>query len=393
MGASPETNASGPRDRLAELELKIPIFAFSHCRDVVAAVSKAGGLGVYGAALHSDSKIEVDLRWIEAQVEGRPYGVDLLMPSKYVGQESGGLDSRSLRDLVPEEHRAFVDALMVRYEVPERDRSERNPRDVVAGGTRYSAKDTESALECAFRFAPRLLVSALGTPPRHILEAAHERGMLVGALAGKVQHALAHQRAGVDLIIAQSYEAGGHTGDIGGIVLVPEIVEAVHPTPVLMAGGIVRGSQIAAALALGAQGVWCGSVWLTTAESDVLPLVKQKLFAASSSDTVRTRAWTGKHARFLRTPWSDEWDAPGNPKPLPTPLQSFAIDGALARIAKGAEARSASADKGAGLLMSSPVGQGVGYLRHEQTCRQVIEEMLQECVDTVGRISDVLDNV
>ena len=393
MSVRTETNVSSSRDVLGELGLTLPIFAFTHCRDVVAAVTKAGGLGVYGAALHSDSQIEVDLRWIEEQVEGRPYGVDLLMPSKYVGQESGGLDARKARDLVPEEHRAFVEELLARYEVPERDRVERDPRDVVAGGTRYSARDAESALECAFSFSPRLLVSALGTPPKHVVEAAHDRGMLVGALAGKVTHALSHQRAGVDIVIAQSYEAGGHTGDIGGMVLVPEIVEAIHPTPVLMAGGIVRGSQIAAALALGAQGVWCGSVWLTTAESDVVPLVKEKLFAATSSDTVRSRAWTGKPARFLRTPWSDEWDAPGNPKPLPTPLQSFAIDRALGRIAHGAEAPGASVDRGAGLLVSSPVGQGVGHLQREQTCRQVIVEMLEECVETVGRITDALDKM
>lgn len=384
---------TGPRDIMRELGMTIPIFAFSHCRDVVAAVTKAGGVGVYGAALSSDSKLEVDLRWIEEQVEGRPYGVDLLMPSKYVGQESGGLDSRSARDLVPEEHRAFVESIMERYEVPERTPNESGPRDTVAGGTRYSAKDAESALQCAFSFEPKLLISALGTPPKHIVDAAHERGMLVGALAGKVTHALSHQRAGVDLIIAQSYEAGGHTGDIGGIVLVPEVVEAVYPTPVLMAGGIVRGSQVAAALALGAQGVWCGSLWLTTTESEVVPLVKQKLFAATSSDTVRSKAWTGKSARFLRTPWSDEWDAPGNPKPLPTPLQSFAIDRALGRIARAAEAPGASPDRGGGLLVSSPVGQGVGHLRREQSCRQVITEMLEECAESVGRVSDVLGNM
>ena len=373
--------------------MTLPIFAFSHCRDVVAAVSKAGGLGVYGAALSSDSKLEVDLRWIEEQLEGRPYGVDLLMPTKYVGQESGGLDSRSARELVPAEHRAFVESLLARYDVPEPVPAQTGPRDTVAGGTRYSAKDAESALECAFSFKPSLLVSALGTPPKPIVDAAHERGMLVGALAGKVAHALSHQRAGVDVIIAQSYEAGGHTGDIGGIVLVPEVVEAVYPTPVLMAGGIVRGSQVAAALALGAQGVWCGSVWLTTSESEVVPLVKEKLFAATSSDTVRSRAWTGKSARFLRTPWSDAWDDPDNPKPLPTPLQSFAIDRALGRIARAAEAPGASLDKGAGLLISSPVGQGVGHLTREQSCRHVITQMLEECVESVTRASDVIGSM
>lgn len=372
------------------LDIKVPVFAFSHCRDVVAAVTNAGGVGVYGAALASARQIDEDLAWIEQQTHGRPYGVDLLMPAKYVGADAGGLATDVGTSMVPEAHRRFLEELMQRYEVPEL--ADANGHTGVAGGTRYTADQAREALEVAFKYRPKLLVSALGTPPESVITEARAHGMLVGALAGKVSHALAHKRAGVDVVIAQSYEAGGHTGDIGGMVLVPEVVDAISPTPVLMAGGIGRGSQVAAALALGAEGVWCGSVWLTTAESEVGPLVKQKLLAATSSDTVRTRSFTGKPARFLHTPWSDEWDSPETPDPLPVPVHSMAVTPYLVRIVRAANAPGSQPDRGAGLLASSPVGQIVGSMNRETTCRQVIMDFMEECVASTEQLMARLED-
>jgi len=373
----------------SDLGLRVPVFAFSHCRDVVAAVTNAGGIGVYGAALASSEQIDVDLAWIENATSGRPYGVDLLMPSKYVGSEEGELSEVAGRALVPDSHQEFLDDMMIRFGVPEFADAEDG--DKVVGGTRYTAQQVEEALEIVFRYNPRLLVSALGTPPKSLTGRARERGMLLGALAGKVSHALAHKRAGVDVVIAQSYEAGGHTGEIGGMVLTPEIVDAVAPTPVLMAGGIGRGSQLAAALALGATGVWCGSVWLTTVESDVPPLMKEKLLQGRSDDTKRTRSFTGKPARFFRTPWVDEWDSPANPDPLPVPVHTIAVDPYLKRIERAAEIPGSRMDRGAGLLVSKPVGQIVGAMNRETTCRQTIADFMEECVAATERMTALLE--
>lgn len=372
----------------AMMGIEFPIFAFSHCRDVVAAVSKAGGMGVYGAALHSDEQIAIDLGWIEEQVGDRPYGVDLLLPSKYVGQDEGGMSSEEMSAKVPAGHTAFLEDMMKRYDVPEVEDQD-GPAEMF-GGTRYTAKQVEGIIETTFAHNPKLLVSALGTPSSDLIERAHAAGMKVGALAGKVKHALRHQEAGVDVIIAQSYEAGGHTGDIGGIVLTPAIVDAVAPTPVLMAGGIGRGRQFAAAIALGAAGVWCGSVWLTTVESELTDFMRNKLVAADMEQTTRTRSYTGKLARFLKTPWAEEWDRSDTPEPLPTPLQSAAVGKYLHRIRTGAGAASAVADTGAGLLASNPVGQIVGSLNQVTSCRQVIMEMMEEFVDSADAISDLL---
>ena len=166
-------------------------------------------------------------------------------------------------------------------------------------------------LDVAFAHPIRLVASALGAPRRQLIERAHAGGVLVAALAGRVEHAVRHRATGVDLIVAQGTEAGGHTGEVATMVLVPEVVDAVAPIPVLAAGGIGRGRQIAAAMALGAEGVWCGSVWLTTEEAETNPVVKQKFLAATSSDTVRSRSLTGKPARMLRSAWTDEWERAG----------------------------------------------------------------------------------
>jgi NAD(P)H-dependent flavin oxidoreductase YrpB (nitropropane dioxygenase family) len=373
------------RTRVADLlGVEFPICAFSHCRDVVAAVTNAGGFGILGAVAHSPQRLQSELTWIEGQTGGKPYGVDLLLPPKYVGAEQGGIDAKQARDLLPDEHRAFVADLLARYGIPA---STEPPRPSSAGGLNISPKGYEPLLEVAFAHDIRLIASALGPPPADLVERAHDHDVLVAALAGTTQHARRHAAAGVDLVVAQGTEAGGHTGEVATMVLVPEVVDAVSPTPVLAAGGIARGRQIAAALALGAEGVWCGSVWLTTEEAETVPVVKEKFLAANSSDTVRSRSMTGKPARMLRTAWTDEWDRPDSPDPLGMPLQTALITESQVRINQAAGHQGAKARE----LATYFVGQVVGSLDRVRPTRAVVLEMVEEFIDTIGRLENLVD--
>ncbi|RYX92227.1 MAG: nitronate monooxygenase [Comamonadaceae bacterium] len=371
--------------------MQVPIFGFSHCRDVVVAVSKAGGLGVYGAGLHDDETIATDIRWIEERLEGRPYGIDLMMPERYVGAETGGLSMQEAEARVTPAHDRFLADIMDRYGVPEFDGWDAPEPSEYAGGQRYSAHQAAGILDIAFASRCRLLVSALGTPPASVVQQAHAQGRLVAALAGKPRHALKHRAAGVDFVIAQSYEAGGHTGDIAGMVLVPQIVDAVAPLPVLAAGGIADGRQMAAALALGAVGVWCGSVWLTTAESECSPLVRAKLLRATSEDTVRTPAFTGKPARFLRSAWVNEWEREDAPPILPTPLHTIATRPYRRRIDRAAESGRYGPDEGAAALISKPVGQVVGMMNEDTSVRAVMTRMSEQCASVVAGLYDAFE--
>ncbi|GAC1538524.1 MAG: nitronate monooxygenase family protein [Acidimicrobiales bacterium] len=363
------------------LGVEFPILAFSHCRDVVAAVTNAGGFGVLGAVAHSPEQLEIDLTWIEEQTRGRPYGVDLLLPAKYTGADGGGLDREAITQLLPPEQQRFVDDILARYDVPplpaDADRRTRN--DLM----RVSPRGYEPLLDVAFAHRTRLIASALGAPPPALIERAHAAGVLVAALAGTVPHAERHRAAGVDVIVAQGTEAGGHTGEIATMVLVPDVVDAVAPTPVLAAGGIGSGRQIAAAMALGAEGVWCGSVWLTTEEAETQPAVKEKFLTATSRDTVRSRSLTGKPARMLRSSWTDEWESAAAPAPLAMPLQSALVAEAQTRIARSAT----TPGSGANQLANYFVGQVVGRMDRVKPARQVVLDMVNEYADVVSRFA------
>ena len=375
------------------LGIDVPILAFTHCRDVVAAVTKAGGMGVLGAVAHSPEQLEIDLAWIEAEVGDKPFGIDLIVPAKYAGSDGGGFTIDDVRALIPAEHKAFVDDILRRYDVPQlTDRGDRVPGrgEWGDGGGRaapFSAAQADSLLEIALAHRPSLVVNALGPPPAHMIERTKEEGRLVGALAGKAQHAERHVNVGVDIIIAQGAEAGGHTGEVGTMVLIPEIVDAVAPVPVLGAGGIGRGRQMAAAMALGAAGVWCGSVWLTTDEAETHPVVKQKFLKATSSDTVRSRSRTGKPARQLRTAWTDEWDDPTHPQPLGMPMQPLLVGEALVRIDRAAH----RAGSGAEQLTNYFVGQIVGSMNQTKSAAQVVFDMIDEFIETVQALGHQLD--
>jgi NAD(P)H-dependent flavin oxidoreductase YrpB (nitropropane dioxygenase family) len=145
-----------------------------------------------------------------------------------------------------------------------------------------------------------------------------------------VQHAVRHVSGGVDVLVAQGTEAGGHTGEIATMVLTPDVVDAVAPAPVLAAGGIGTGRQIAAALALGAKGVWTGSIWLTVTEAATTEDERAQLIAATASDPVRSKSVTGQPVRQIRSTWTDAWSRPDAPPALQIPLQMMLVEDALA---------------------------------------------------------------
>ena len=371
-----------------KLGIDVPIFAFSHCRDVVAAVTNAGGLGVLGATAHSPAGLETDLAWIDEQVGGKPYGVDLLLPAKFVDiGKPAGTGNGNVADAgppIPAEYRVFIADLLDRYKVPPLPEHLTGRRGTLS----VSVEAADELLDVAFRHPIRLVASALGPPPAELTDRAHAHGVLVAALVGTVEHARRQQAAGVDLIVAQGTEAGGHTGTVATMVLVPEVVRTVAPTPVLAAGGIVTGAQMAAAIALGAEGVWCGSVWLTTQEAETDPAVQRKMLAASSSDTVRSRSLTGKPARMLRTAWTDEWESDAAPPALPMPLQTMLTASAQQRITRS----SSREGSGAQQLATYFVGQGVGLLDRVRPAKEVVADMVTEYLEVAGRFAAQLSD-
>ena len=370
--------------------IEFPILAFSHCRDVVAAVSRAGGLGVLGAVGHSDEALEVDLNWIEDEVGDRPYGIDLIVPARYAGDGEGGLKMVDIVAMIPDEHREFLDELLDRYDVPADEAVDQQPLGGLTGGSAdapFSANRASRQIDIALAHRPALMANALGPPPAEMIERCHEARVPVAALAGARTHAERHVNAGVDLIVAQGYEAGGPTGEIASMVLIPEIVDAVAPVPVLGAGGIGRGRQMAAAMALGAAGVWCGSVWLTTEEAETHPVVKDKMLSAGSGDTLRSRSLTGKPARMLRSAWTDEWNRDDTPDPLGMPLQPILTDGSQARINRAAH----RAGSGAEQLATYFVGQIVGSMSRSRPAGQVVVEMVEEFIDSCESLAVQLD--
>ena len=370
------------------LGIDFPIFAFTHCRDVVAAVSNAGGFGVLGAVAHTPEQLDVDLKWIREQTKGRPFGVDLLIPRKYAGAELGGMDLGSLKTMLPDEHREWIDALLERYGVPPlpppSEGSTREERGMA--GLRIDPKSMAPLIDVSFAHKVGLIASALGTPPQWLVDKAHAAGVPVAALAGRIDHAVAHKAGGVDIVIAQGTEGGGHTGEIATMVLVPQVVDAVAPVPVLAAGGIASGRQMAAAMALGAEGVWCGSVWLTTNEAETTAPIREKFLAATSADTLRSRSLTGKPARMLRSAWTDAWEQPDAPAPLPMPLQSMLVADAQRRIHRVAH----KADSSARPLVTYFVGQVVGQMNTPKSARSVVSDMVEEFVDAMERVNGLL---
>jgi NAD(P)H-dependent flavin oxidoreductase YrpB (nitropropane dioxygenase family) len=336
---------------------------------VAAAISRAGGLGVLGCVRFNDAEdLDRALTWMDENTDGKPYGVDIVMPAK-VPTEGTQID---LDKLIPQTHKDFVQQTLLKLGVPPLPDGEDSQG--VLGWLHSVAR---SHVDVALEHPIRLIANALGSPPTDVIERVHAAGVPVAALAGKAEHARRHVANGVDIVVAQGYEAGGHTGEVATMVLVPEIVDAVD-VPVLAAGGIGSGRQAAAAMALGAAGVWMGSYWLTTAEyTQQSPLTQKALLAATSSDTVRTRIYTGKPARLLKTRWTEAWAEADAPEPLPMPLQNILVSEAHLRIARSEDPS----------VVSMPVGQVVGRMNEVRPVAEVMADLLREFGETVERLT------
>jgi NAD(P)H-dependent flavin oxidoreductase YrpB (nitropropane dioxygenase family) len=367
------------------LGIEFPLFAFSHCRDVVAAVSKAGGMGVLGVAGYSTERLKQELDWIEANAGGKPYGVDLIVPNAYEGKGGGAVSVDALVEGLPAKHKDFAANILAQHGIEAAELEE--ARKGAGGFARNLADGGASTLEVAFQYPIKLIANALGTPPPLMIEMGKKHGVAVAALVGAKEHALAQAAAGVDIIIAAGTEAGGHCGDVTTMVLVPEVVEALRAagsdTPVLAAGGIVTGAQMAAAMAMGAAGAWCGSVWLTTPEAETSEIIKKKLLAATSRDTVRSKSRTGKPSRQLRSPWTDAWESEEAPKPLPMPLQTFISEPPLRLIDKLADGGHAGAQE----LATYWVGQGVGLMNTQLSAGAVVQQFKEDFARAYERLA------
>lgn len=372
------------RSRLCErFGIDFPLFAFSHCRDVVAAVTNAGGFGVLGATWHTPESLDIELSWIDEQVGGKPYGLDLLVPNKLEAKD-GGVSAAELEARVPPEHRRYIVDLLEKHGVDTTDLWDTPSHD--AAGENYRADAAAKLMDVAFAHGIAMIVNALGVPPPYMLEQAHAKGIAVGALTGAKAHAIKHAEAGVDVLVVSGTEAGGHCGEISTMVLIPEVVAAMEAYPsvdVLAAGGIATGRQMAACMAMGAAGAWCGSVWLTTAEAETIPTVKRKMLAATSRDTVRSRSRTGKPTRQLKSAWTDAWHAKDAPDPLPMPLQGMISKPTMAKIDKLAEGGHAGAQE----LATYYVGQAVGLMNEEQSARSVVYAFMEDYAEAVERLS------
>ncbi|MEI6721848.1 MAG: nitronate monooxygenase [Betaproteobacteria bacterium] len=359
--------------------IEAPIFAFSHCPDVVVEVSMAGGLGVLGMGRKSPQAAREALAWIDTHIQGRPYGIDLMMPTTY--EDSGELKYDPAH-LFPSEHVEFLRKLLDDAGIPPLPAAEAEQiqRDMLATST-YTRRESLAMLDIALEHPIKLIVNALGTPPTELIERAHARGIRVAAMAGMEKHAIRHKDAGCDFVIAVGTEAAGHTGHTTSMVLWPRIVDAVAPLPVLGAGGVGRGRQFAAALALGCEGVWCGSIWLKTVQSEVPPEIKARLFKARSEDAVLTKSVTGKPCRTLRSAFTDAWDSPGAPPSLAPPLQLLLWWG----LGRTRVERVRAAD-----FLTYPVGQIVGDLMEETSVRQVMHDMLNELIESKDHVDRML---
>lgn len=369
------------------LDIEFPLVAFTHCRDVVVAVSKAGGCGVLGAVGMTPPILEQELNWIDEHIDGKPYGVDVLIPNKMIGKDEK-FDPEKLVGMIPQEYADFRADVLENHDIPSPEL-----RIIDTGGSGFAANTqsdgAKALLEVAFNHPIKLIANALGVPPDWMLQMGKDNDVKVAALLGTAQHAINQVKAGVDILVVSGTEAGGHCGSVSTMVLIPEVYEAIQPygdVPILAAGGIVTGKQMAAAMTMGASGAWCGSVWLTTVESEVHPVIKEKMIAASSSQTVRSRSRTGKHSRQLVSPWTEAWESDKAPDPLPMPLQPMVAEPALAKVNKLAE----GGHDGAKDLSTYWVGQGVGLMNQSISASDVVMEFKEDFLEAYERLDGFL---
>jgi NAD(P)H-dependent flavin oxidoreductase YrpB (nitropropane dioxygenase family) len=366
---------------------EFPLFAFSHCRDVVVAVSKAGGFGVLGATRFTPEQLEEELAWIDEHIDGAPYGVDVLVPETVDPRVAAFADNAERAEAISAQHRDFTAGLLNQYGVAV------SPDEVVRyeGRAGITPENGFAQMEVAFRHPIRLIANALGIAPPEMIAEGKRRGIPVAALVGAKEHALRQAAAGVDIIVAQGGEAGGHCGEVSTLVLIPEVVRALkgagQDIPVLAAGGIMTGAQMAAMMAAGAQGAWTGSVWLATTDAETSEAFRDKMIAARSRDTVRSRSRTGKPARQLKTAWHEAWDGADSPGTLPMPLMGMVSEPAFQRIEKAV----INGNEQARDLVSYFVGQGVGLVDQVRSAKGVVQDFREEFAEAVLGLTAMLE--
>jgi NAD(P)H-dependent flavin oxidoreductase YrpB (nitropropane dioxygenase family) len=367
------------------LNIEFPLLAFTHCRDVVVEVSKAGGMGVLGAAGFNAETLDMELRWIDEHIDGKPYGVDLIAPTSMAVTDDEA-SSDDILGMVPDEHRNFAAGILAQHKI---DSGDVYQNQVGTAGGFLTSGRASNIIDVAFSHPIKLIANALGVPPRYMIDMCKLNNVAAAALVGAKEHAVKQVEAGVDILVVAGTEAGGHCGEVSTMVLVPEVCEAVqaYDIPVLAAGGIVTGRQMAACMAMGAAGAWTGSVWLTTSEAETSPVIKDKYVAASSRQTVRSKARTGKYSRQLRSPWTDAWESEEAPEPLPMPLQSMVSEAPLAKVTKLAE----GGHTGAKQLATSFVGQGVGLMNSIQSTKAVVYEFMEDYLKAAERLNSTID--
>ena len=376
-------------------EIEFPLVAFSHCRDVVVAVSKAGGMGVLGAVGHTPEMLEQDLKWIDENIDGKPYGVDVLVPNNFEGKGSS-MTSEDLRNMIPQEYRDFRADVLKQYDIDGEslrgggDSKEKEIRSDSRFGKNLKEKGAKKLLDVAFSHPIKLIANALGVPPKWMLDMGKEKGVKVAALLGAKEHAIRQVQAGVDILVVSGTEGGGHCGSVSTMVLIPEVKRAIKgygDVPILAAGGIATGEQMAGIMAMGADGAWCASVFLPTTEAETSENIKEKMVNASSSQTVRSKSRTGKHSRQLKSAWTDAWEAKGAPEPLPMPLQTMVGEPALAIISKQATL----GHEGAKDLDTYWVGQGIGLVNETISAGQTVQKFKEEFIVGYERITNLFE--
>ena len=358
--------------------MEYPIMAFNHCRDVVAAVCNAGGSGVLGALALSPEQITRETKWLREHVGNRPFGVDLVFPIK----SPYSATKEQLMAMVPPDYRAFVDNIKKDLGLPEEiyGGAGMDLMDLGVGGT-YESQMKQ--LEAALKAKPAVIAAALGLN-REVVEECHAVGTKVLTLVGNVKNARRAAELGADLIVAQGAEAGGHTGRVGTLALVPQVVDAVKPIPVLAAGGIGDGRGLVAALALGAVGVWTGSIWLACHESPTADYVKDRILQATDEDAVLSKVYTGKNCRHLNNKYIERWNQPDAPKTLPMPVQNLYSPMPIMVSTEDEKCLSMFDKPGLRDWAACPAGNVVGLIRERKSARQIIYDMISQAVEILG---------
>ena len=350
-----------------ELGSELPIFGFTHSLDAAIAISRNGGVGIWGATRSTPDEIEVGLSSMHAELGELPYGIDLVIPPGMPERDNRA----EIEAAIPDEHRRFVASLRERFDIP--DDGEPGARSRFVRSEATAREQVDVAMDSNLR----LLALGIGSP-EWVIGPAKDRGMKMISLVGQPKHAERALRAGADIIVAQGYDAGAHTGTVGTFSLVPRIVDVAGDVPVVAAGGVATGRHIAAALAMGAQGVWIGTAWLLCAEEHTGPEVAAKLMAAESADTVISRADSGKTLRQVRTAWSDAWAADDAPTPLKMPYQDILVGDVLGQIERHRVEP----------LMHSPAGQSIAYFDEMTTVADVMTDLVQEAESTLTRLAE-----